>query len=95
VQDANKAGKAIYAFGCNSNQNAVAPDVILGSVVINVPQAYLDLTRDVAAGKQKNGAVKLGLQHGYVDLVLNEKHPAVTAEIKQKVDALRKTLTSK
>jgi basic membrane protein A and related proteins len=95
VQDANKGGKTVFAFGCNSNQNALAPDVILGSVVINVPQAYLDLTRDVAAGKQKNAAVKLGLKGGYVDLILNEKHPALTPQIKQKVDALRKTLTSK
>lgn len=94
VQDANKAGKTVYAFGCNSNQNALAPDVILGSVVLNVPQAYLDETRDVASGKQKNGAVKLGLQHGYVDLVLNDKHPAVTPAIREAVDGLRKKLVA-
>lgn len=94
VQDANKAGKTVFAFGCNSNQNALAPDVILGSVVLNVQQAYLDLARDVAAGKQKNGAVKLGLQHGYVDLVLNEKHPAVTPAIREAVDGLRKKLVA-
>src|SRR5207248_648254 len=83
VQDANKGGgKSIAAFGCNSNQNALAPDVILGSVVLNVPQAYLDLARDAASGKQKNGPVKLGLAGGYVDLVLNEKHPAITPAIK-------------
>jgi len=92
VQDANKHGKSVAAFGCNSNQNAVAPDVILGSVVLNIQQAYLDLARDAASGKQKNGAVKLGLAGGYVDLVLNEKHPAVTAAIKQKVEAARKEL---
>ena len=61
----------------------------------NQVQAYLDLTRDVMSGKQKNGAVKMGLKGGYVDLILNEKHPALTPAIKQKVDAVRKTLTSK
>jgi basic membrane lipoprotein Med (substrate-binding protein (PBP1-ABC) superfamily) len=92
VQDANKNGKSIAAFGCNSNQNAVAPDVILGSVVLNVQQAYLDLARDAASGKQKNGAVKLGLPGGYVDLVMNDKHPAVTPALKETVDAMRKEL---
>src|SRR5258708_18796975 len=93
VQDANKKGKPVAAFGCNSNQNDLAPDVILGSVVLNIQQAYLDLARDAGAGKQKNAAVKLGLPGGYVDLVLNEKHPAMTAAIKEKVADLRKQLT--
>ncbi len=92
VQDANKSGKSIAAFGCNSNQNGLAPDVILGSVVLNVPQAYLDLAREAASGKQKNGAVKLGLVGGYVDLVLNEKHPMVTPSLVEKVAALRAVL---
>jgi basic membrane lipoprotein Med (substrate-binding protein (PBP1-ABC) superfamily) len=73
----------------------VAPDVILGSVVLDIQKAYLDLARDAAAGKQKNAAVKLGIVGGYVDLVLNEKHPAVTDEIKQKVASLRKELVKR
>jgi basic membrane lipoprotein Med (substrate-binding protein (PBP1-ABC) superfamily) len=95
VQDANKGGKWVAAFGCNSNQNSVAPDVILGSVVLDIQKAYLDLARDAAAGKQKNAAVKLGIVGGYVDLALNEKHPAVTGEIKEKVEGLRKELVKR
>jgi basic membrane protein A len=90
VQDADRHGKNIAAVGCNSNQNALAPDVIVGSVVLNVQQAYLDLTRKVMDGKQANEAVKLGLRGGYVDLVLNEKHPAITAAVKDKITELRK-----
>lgn len=93
VQDADKSGKSVMAFGCNSNQNDLAPDVILGSVVIDVPKAYLDITRDVLAGKQKNEPVKLGLKGSYVDLVLNDRHPAITETIKHKVEAMRKELT--
>jgi basic membrane lipoprotein Med (substrate-binding protein (PBP1-ABC) superfamily) len=92
VQDANHHGKNIAAIGCNSNQNGMAPDVIVGSVVLNVQQAYLDLTKKVIDGKQANAAVILGLKGGYVDLVLNEKHPAITAAIKEKVDGLRKEI---
>ncbi len=94
VQAANETGKSIAAFGCNSNQNALAPDVILGSVVLNIQQAYLDLARDAASGKQKNSAVKLGLSGGYVDLILNEQHPAINAALKTKVDALRASLVN-
>lgn len=92
VQTANKNGKTVYAFGCNSNQNDMAPDVILGSVVLDIPKAYLDVARDAASGKAGPGARKLGLAGGYVDLVLNEKHPAVTEEIKAGVADLRKKL---
>ncbi len=91
VQAANKAGRPTFAFGCNSNQNAIAPDVILGSVVLDIQKAYLDLAKE-ATGKWTPGPRKLGLQGGYVDLVLNEKHPAVTAEIKTAVADLRKSL---
>jgi basic membrane protein A len=95
VQAANKSGKTIYAFGCNSNQNGMAPEVILGSVVLDIPKAYLDLARDAAGNKLPSGARKLGLVGGYVDLVLNDKHPAVTDEIKKGVDELRKKLSEK
>ena len=95
VQAANKGGKTVYAFGCNSNQNGLAPDVILGSVVIDIPKAYLDLAKSAAAGKLAPGAQKLGLAGGYVDLVLNDKHPAVTDEIKTGVADLRKKLTDR
>jgi basic membrane lipoprotein Med (substrate-binding protein (PBP1-ABC) superfamily) len=94
VQDANKGGKSVTAFGCNSNQNSMAPDVILGSVVLNIPQAYFDLAKDVSNGKQKNAAVKLGLKGGYVDLVLNDKHPVITPDIRAKVEALRAQLVA-
>jgi basic membrane lipoprotein Med (substrate-binding protein (PBP1-ABC) superfamily) len=90
VQAANKA-KPTFAFGCNSNQNAMAPDVILGSVVLDIPKAYLDLVKEIAGGNAAAGPRKLGLAGGYVDLVLNEKHPAVTDEVKAGVAALRKT----
>lgn len=95
VQARNNSGKTTYAFGCNSNQNAVAPDVILGSVVMDIPRAYFDLVKEAAGGKLAGGPRKLGLKGGYVDLVLNDKHPAVTGEIKAAVDELRKKLVER
>ena len=92
VQAANKPDRPAYAFGCNSNQNDLAPDVILGSVVLDVPRAYFDLVKQSSEGKLAPGARKLGLKGGYVDLVLNEKHPAVTQQIKRGVQELRSKL---
>jgi len=92
VRAANKPTKPAFAIGCNSNQNGMAPDVIVGSVVIDVPRAYLDLTRKAQSGDLKNGAMKLGLVGGYVDLVLNEGHPALTPNLKGNISDLRNAL---
>lgn len=86
---ARNKSKAAFAFGCNSNQNGMAPEVILGSVVLDIQKTYLDLVREAAGGKWAPGARKLGLAGGYVDLVLNEKHAAVTEEVKKGVGELR------
>ena len=53
VRAANKPTHPAFAIGCNSNQNPMAPDVIVGSVVIDVQRAYLDLTRKAQGGELK------------------------------------------
>jgi basic membrane lipoprotein Med (substrate-binding protein (PBP1-ABC) superfamily) len=92
VRAANKPSKPAFAIGCNSNQNPMAPDVIVGSVVIDVQRAYLDLTRRAQSGDLKPGAIKLGLGGAYVDLVLNESHPMITPPLKQNIVDLRRAL---
>jgi basic membrane protein A len=92
VRAASKPSKPAFAIGCNSNQNPLAPDVIVGSVVIDVQRAYLDLTRRAQSGELKPGAIKLGLEGGYVDLVLNEGHPVITPPLKQNLADLRRAL---
>src|SRR4051812_10909994 len=77
VRAANNPSKPAFAIGCNSNQNSMAPDVIVGSVVLDVQRAYLDLTRQAQAGTLTPKATKLGLDGAYVDLVLNESHPMI------------------
>src|SRR6267142_5467230 len=92
VRAANKPSKPAFAIGCNSNQNPMAPDVIVGSVVIDVQRAYLDLTRRAQNGTLKPQALKLGLEGSYVDLVLNESHPMITPPLKQNIADLRRAL---
>ena len=68
----------VYAFGSNSDQNAVAPDVVLGSVVIDLPRAFLRVARAVKAGTFRGEVVTLGLDTKVVTLVMN---PALASRI--------------
>ena len=70
--------KKVLAFGTNSNQNGVAPDVIVGSVVIDLPKAFLLIAREVTSGQFKGRVIELGVKQDVVRLVLN---PTMVARI--------------
>jgi len=70
-QAARESGKT-YVFGSNSNQNAVAPEVVVGSVVVDVPHAFLSVARDIAAGTFVPRVVPMGSNADAVRLELNE-----------------------
>ena len=74
----------VYAFGSNSNQNAVAPDVVLGSVVIDLPRAFLRVAREVKAGTFHGAVVTLGLDTKVVTFVMN---PALASRVPASVTA--------
>jgi basic membrane lipoprotein Med (substrate-binding protein (PBP1-ABC) superfamily) len=83
-----KAGT--FVIGSNSNQNAVAPDVTLGSVVIDLPLAFLTIAKQVQNGTFKPGVIELGEQSHVVTLVLNpalESH--IPAAARAQIDALQ------
>ena len=88
VFQAARESKGVYAFGTNSNQNGVAPDVIIGSVVIDLPHAFLTVAREVKAGRFRPRVIYLGSRSEVVTLVLN---PALQHLISP---ALRATLDS-
>jgi basic membrane lipoprotein Med (substrate-binding protein (PBP1-ABC) superfamily) len=102
-QNADAAGLGIFqavrerpgswVIGSNSNQNAIAPDVTLGSVVIDLPHAFLTIARSIRAGTFKPGIVEMGPESRVVTLVLN---PAVSARIpaaaKTRIDSLQASM---
>lgn len=69
-QAARESGKT-YVFGSNSNQNAVAPDVTLGSVVIDLPHAFLSVARELQEKRFTPRVISLGASSEVVKLVLN------------------------
>lgn len=80
-QNADAAGLGVFqaardkpnvlVIGSNSNQNDVAPTVTLGSVVIDLPLAFLTVARAVKNGTFKPGVLELGEASHVVTLVLN------------------------
>jgi basic membrane lipoprotein Med (substrate-binding protein (PBP1-ABC) superfamily) len=82
VFNAARESQGVYVFGSNSDQNAVAPTVTLGSVVIDLPHAFLTVAREVKDGSFKPRVVALGGKSNVVRLVLNpalrDRVPAAT-----------------
>lgn len=89
VFQAARESKRALVIGSNANQNGVAPDVTLGSVVIDLPHAFLTVAREVKGGHFKARVIELGTRDDVVTLVLN---PAlknrITAGTLRLVDSL-------
>ena len=87
-QNADAAGLGVFqaaresrhalVIGSNANQNGVAPDVTLSSVVIDLPHAFLTVAREVKEGRFRPRVIELGTKDDVVTLVLN---PAMTNRI--------------
>ncbi len=73
VFQAAKERGNVWVFGSNSNQNAVAPDVTLGSVVIDLPHAFLTVAREVQSGRFRPRVIDLGTSQDVVRLELNDR----------------------
>ena len=71
IFQAAKEAKNVYVFGTNSNQNSIAPSVIVASVVIDLPHAFLTVARQVKEGRFQSKIIYLGTSTGVVKLVLN------------------------
>lgn len=88
-QAARETRKALIV-GSNSNQNSVAPEITLGSVVIDLPHAFITVAREVKEGKFTPRVIKLGSSNDVVSLVINpvllSRVPAATLHA---VDSLR------
>ena len=72
--------KKVLAFGTNADQNSVAPDVIIGSVVIDLRKAFLMIGREIQRGTFTGRVINLGVKDDVVRLALNPD-PAMQARI--------------
>lgn len=90
VFQAARESKKALVIGSNSNQNAVAPEVTLGSVVIDLPHAFLTVAQSVVDGTFKPQPIMLGTESRVVMLILNDSLRArIPAEMRARVDSLQ------
>jgi basic membrane lipoprotein Med (substrate-binding protein (PBP1-ABC) superfamily) len=71
VFQAARQSRGVHVFGSNSDQNKVAPEVTLGSVVIDLPHAFLSVAREVKEGRFTPRVISLGSRNEVVTLVMN------------------------
>jgi basic membrane protein A len=91
-QAARQSRKALV-IGSNSNQNAIAPEITIGSVVIDLPHAFLTVARSVADKTFKAEPIALGTESRVVMLVMNEAlRDRVPPAVRATVDSLQKEM---
>jgi basic membrane lipoprotein Med (substrate-binding protein (PBP1-ABC) superfamily) len=92
VFQAAQDGK-VLAFGANKNQNAVAPDVILASAVIDIPRAFVTVATQVKDGTFVAQVEKLGMKDGVVTLQYNEALAGrIPPDARARVDAAQQQI---
>jgi basic membrane protein A and related proteins len=94
IFQAARQSRAVLVFGANSNQNEVAPDVIIGSVVIDLPRAFLQVAREVRAGVFEARVLYLGTRAGVVRLELNPGlSDRITPEVRAELDSVQRAIS--
>lgn len=71
VRETAATGRTVWALGMNRDQNEVAPDVILGSAVIRIPQSFLETATAWQEGTLGGQPIYAGAAEGVIDFVLN------------------------
>jgi basic membrane protein A len=93
VFQAAKERTGLSVVGSNSNQNSIAPEATIGSVVIDIPHAFLLVAREVAAGTFKTRVIGLGTRD---DVVRWEPNPAkwdqLPAAARARIDSVQATM---
>ena len=96
VFQAAREATGVRVIGSNSNQNNVAPDVTLGSVVIDLPRAFLAVAREVKDSRFTPRVISLGLHDNIVKLVLNPRlESTIPPVVIHQIDSAHKALDGK
>lgn len=98
-QNADAAGLGIFQavrestgawiIGSNADQNRIAPEVTLGSVVIDVPHALLVVAREVRDSAFTGRVIRLATGSDVVRWVPNPSVRVISAGMMAQVDSLR------
>ncbi len=92
--------RGVWALGTNSDQAAVAPDVVLASAAMDIPAAMVQVARDVEGGRFEGHVYVFDLHSGVVELAFNpalagavpDGARAAVAEARRRLEAGEVTL---
>jgi basic membrane protein A len=82
IFQAARQAEGVLVFGSNIDQNPVAPDVVIGSVVIDLPRAFVTIAREVQEGRFAARIIHMGGSSGVVRFVRN---PALAGRVPEAV----------
>jgi basic membrane lipoprotein Med (substrate-binding protein (PBP1-ABC) superfamily) len=90
VFQAARESKGVYVIGSNADQNGVAPDVTLGSVVIDLPRAFMVVAREVKRGTFRPRVIRLDTRSDVVRWTVNPRFASrVPVRVMRAVDSTR------
>jgi basic membrane lipoprotein Med (substrate-binding protein (PBP1-ABC) superfamily) len=93
IFQAVREAHGVYVFGSNSDQNGVAPTVTIGSVVIDLPRAYLQVAREVKDGRFTPRVISLGAREHVVEFVPNPaRADLLTPRTRASIDSVRRLI---
>lgn len=94
IFNAARDRQGILVFGTNSDQNDVAPTVIVASVVIDLPHALLSVAREVRDERFTARVIRLGGRESVVSLVINPVLDSIIpAAAKAAVDSVQRSMS--
>lgn len=79
-----KESENAYAFGANADQSALAPERVVGSVVIDLPRAFLAIAREVQGGNFQPKVENFGLAGG---IIRYDPNPALLSRVPAELQA--------
>lgn len=86
---------SVWAFGTNKNQNDMAPERVLASATLDVPQALLLVAEEVKGGTFNARSMRFGLRSRVVKIEWNEALRAkIPAELWSEVEKLQTEVAS-
>jgi basic membrane lipoprotein Med (substrate-binding protein (PBP1-ABC) superfamily) len=93
VFQAARESKGVRVVGSNSDQNNLAPAITIGSVVIDLPHAFLTVAREVRGGSFKPRVISLGIASDVVRWTVNPLlRDSIPPVLRQKIDSVEKLI---
>jgi basic membrane protein A and related proteins len=94
IFQAVRESKGVYVIGSNSNQNSVAPEVTVGSVVIDLPHAFLLTAREVKDRKFMPRVIRFGGESEVVRLIMNPVMNKLPVPAKAAIDSVTRAMNA-